>query len=251
MSRSARSPSRSPGVVLRAVPSTPPEPTLASTVLDRLRGEIVRAELRPGEKLRLEPLAERYHVGRTPLREACCRLVAEGLVTLEDQRGFRVASISRADLIDIVRTRQQIDGLALRAALQHGDLAWEGEVTAALHRLERLRPPADGALDSAWEREHAGLHESLLSACGSPLLLGFHRSLFERSERYRRLAQGQGARPRDVDGEHAALVRAALARDAERAVALLVEHIASTADQVLAHPLFAATEQRGAKISTK
>lgn len=214
------------------------EPTLASAVVDRLRGDILRGVLPPGEKLRLEHLAPRYGVGRTPLREACCRLASEGLVTIEDQRGFRVAPISRADLLDLTRTRQQIEPLALRAAIAQGDITWEGEVTAALHRLLRRAPTSgSGTLDADWELEHARFHATLLNACGSPWLLRFHATLFDQSERYRRLAQAHGKARRDVDDEHTALVRATLDRDAERACALLTEHIAKTTERVLAaHP---------------
>ncbi|MBX3214514.1 MAG: FCD domain-containing protein [Labilithrix sp.] len=235
---------------LRALP--PPEPTLASSVLDRLRADIVYGRLGPGEKLRLEHLAVTYDVGRTPLREACCRLASEGLVTIVDQRGFRVTPISRADLIDLTRTRQQIETLALRASIFRGDLAWEGEVTAALHRLTRLSKPSGGRgapprLDDTWESEHGKLHAALLSACDSPWLLRFHSLLFDQSERYRRLATAYGQPERDIDGEHVALVRAALERDAERACALLTEHIARTTDRVLAaHPALAATEPQPA-----
>ena len=212
------------------------EPTLASTVLAQLRADIVNGTLAPGEKLRLEHLAPRYGAGRTPLREACFRLISEGLVSSEDQRGFRVAPISREDLRDLTRTRQQIESLALRSSVLRGDVRWEGEVAAALHRLRTVaRQPSkeDSPLDEHWEREHAALHRVLLSACDSPWLLRFHGVLFEQSERYRRLAHAYGQRKRDIDGEHAALVRAALDRDAERACALLVEHIAKTTDRVL------------------
>jgi DNA-binding GntR family transcriptional regulator len=225
-------------------------------VLDRLRADIVQGKLAPGEKLRLEHLTSRYDAGRTPLREACCRLASEGLVTVEDQRGFRVTPISRADLLDLTRTRHQIEGLALRASVGRGDLAWEGDVTAALHRLVRLSPRAPAsprarahaarergaaALDDAWEREHGRLHTALVGACGSPWLLRFHALLFEQSERYRRLASAYGQPERDIDGEHQALVRAALDRDVERACALLTEHIARTTERVLAgHPALGA-----------
>ncbi|HEX7838178.1 MAG TPA: FCD domain-containing protein [Kofleriaceae bacterium] len=213
--------------------------TKVTEVLDQLRTDIVRGRLPPGEKLRLEHLTTRYGTGRTPLREACCRLVAERLVTSEDQRGFRVAAISRADLLDLTRTRQQLEPIALRASIQRGDVAWEGEVTAALHRLQRAGAPplTGGGVDDAWAREHGRLHTALLSACDSPLLLRFHALLFEQSERYRRLAASYGQPARDIQGEHAAIVRAALSRDAERACALVVEHIARTTERVLAcHP---------------
>jgi GntR family transcriptional regulator, carbon starvation induced regulator len=230
--------SRTALVALSRSPSSSAASTKASTVLDRLRAEIVHGTRLPGEKLRLEHLAPSYGVGRTPLREACCRLAAEGLVTIEDQRGFRVAPISRRDLLDLTRTRQQIETIALRASIHQGTVAWEGEVTAALHRLERSgSPPPKGDLGDAWEREHGRLHAVLLSACDSPLLLRFCAALFEQSERYRRLAAAYGQPSRDIRAEHRALVQAVLDRDAERACALLVEHIARTTERVLAgHP---------------
>jgi DNA-binding GntR family transcriptional regulator len=218
----------------RAPPAS--EPTLASAVLDRLRAEILRGQLAPGEKLRLEHLALEYGVGRTPLREACCRLASEGLVAIEDQRGFRVAPISREDLLDLTRTRQQIESLALRASVTRGSVAWEAEVEAALQRLLRCPLPKRAArrAEDPWGIAHGRLHAALLSACDSPWLLRFQAVLFDQSERYRRLAQAYGQADRDVDGEHRALVRAALGRDAERACALLTEHIAKTTDVVLA-----------------
>lgn len=225
---------RSAEVVLE--PADASAPTKATAVVDALRSMIVDGRLAPGEKLKLEHLAVDFGVGRSPLREACNRLAAEGFVTIVDQRGFRVAGISRAELIDLMRTRQQVEGLALRGAIAHGDLVWEGEVTGALHRLLRARAPVKaGPLDAGWEREHARLHQLLLSACPSPLLLRFCQSLSDQAERYRRLAAAYGQPARHLDQEHQALVTAALARDAERAVALLVEHIAKTTDNILAH----------------
>lgn len=246
MAATARPPRPSPRAAPRRVAST--TQTKTSTVLDQLRLDIVNGTLAPGVKLRLEHLVPRYGAGRTPLREACCRLASEGLVTLEEQRGFRVAAISRGDLLDLTRTRQQIEPLALRASILRGDLAWEGQVTAALRRLQRVgAPAAHGApLDDSWELEHGRLHAELLSACGSPLLLRFCSTLFDLGERYRRLAAAYGQPSRDIHAEHAALVRAAIDRDAERACALLVEHIALTAERVLAcHPAL------GDKMSTK
>jgi len=68
-----------------------PAGTLASSVYDRLRGDILSGSLPPGEKLRTEALRSRYEVGNSPIREALNRLSADGLVTREDQKGFRVA----------------------------------------------------------------------------------------------------------------------------------------------------------------
>lgn len=207
--------------------------SLTTAVLDRLRHDILTGQLAPGEKLRLEHLTDRYGSGRTPLREACSRLAAEGLVVASEQRGFRVAAVSRDDLLDLTRTRQRVEGLALRDAIARGGPTWEREIRDALERLTNVPRARRGGINPAWDERHRALHTALLGGSGSPWLMRFFGLLFDQSERYRRLSQVVAGATRDVEGEHEALVRAALERDAERAVALLTEHIAKTTDVVL------------------
>ena len=215
-------------------------PSLTTTVTDRLREDILGGRLLPGEKLRLEHLTTRYGSGRTPLREACSRLVAEGLVLALEQRGFRVAPISPGDLRDLTLTRQRLESIALRESILHGDPAWEARVRAALGALEKTPRSEGGTVSAKWEKGHRELHEALLSACRSPWLLRFHAILYDQSERYRRMSEVVRGPVRHVDKEHVELVRAALGRDPERAGALLVEHIARTEDRALrGHPAFA------------
>src|SRR3546814_10637140 len=75
--------------------------TLASDIHHRLREDIVSCVLEPGQRLRFEQLKEIYGASYSTLREALSSLVAEQLVVAEGQRGFRVASISAADLLDL------------------------------------------------------------------------------------------------------------------------------------------------------
>lgn len=217
--------------------------SLTTTVFDKLRSDILAGKLAPGEKLRLEHLTARYGSGRTPLREACSRLAAEGLVLASEQRGFRVAPISRDDLLDLTRTRQRVETLALRDAIFQGDQRWEDGVRAALDALNTLPRRRPGHLLPSWETAHRRFHDALLAGCQSVWLRRFHTQLYDQTERYRRMSEVLGGQDRDVDGEHAALATAALARDPERAAALLTEHIAKTAELVLrGHPALRGTE---------
>ena len=59
--------------------------TLATSVYDRLRDDVLAGHLRPGEKLRTDLLRDRYQIGNSPIREALNRLSADGLVEREDQ----------------------------------------------------------------------------------------------------------------------------------------------------------------------
>jgi len=223
------------------------KPTEASLVTDRLRDEIVTGLVAPGAKLKLVPLARRYAVSRGPLREAASRLAAEGLVTIEDQRGFRVRSISRDDLLDVTRTRQRIEMLTLRDAIEHGDLAWEGQVLAACHMLARVtaQDGSEAARDAFQEHHHA-FHQALVSACPSSYLLAFRERLYALTARYRHLAADryEADVSRDVAAEHQAIAEATVERDADRACELLAQHLQETADTLIdAYPdLFGAHE---------
>jgi len=74
--------------------------TLASSVYERIREDILIGRLQPGEKLRIDTLRQRYTVGGSPIREALNRLSSEGLVLQHDQRGFGVLPASIEDLVD-------------------------------------------------------------------------------------------------------------------------------------------------------
>lgn len=210
--------------------------TEATLVAERLREEIVRGRIRPASKLKLAALAERYGIGRGPLREAASKLAAEQLVVFEDHRGFRVAPISRTDLEDVTRTRQRVEQWALRDAIEHGDDEWEAGVVAALHRLGKtsnLDPEPEG--QARFSDRHRAFHEALCAACPSAYLLRFRETLYAHSERYRALAEHRyrSQAKRDVPAEHAAIARAAVARDADGACALLQAHIGRTAQTLV------------------
>lgn len=214
------------------------KPTEASLATDRLREEIVSGAVSPGQKLKLVPLARRYAVSRGPLREAASRLAAEGLVTIEDQRGFRVTPVSREDLLDVTATRERIEELAVRDALAHGDLDWEGRVLAAWHVLDRVTEhDGSDAARALFAQQHEAFHAELVSACPSTYLLEFRARLYALSERYRNLAAERyqvGAEGRDVRQEHKELAEAAVARDVPATVERLTEHLRSTQETLFA-----------------
>ncbi len=111
--------------------------TLNSEALTRLRSDILNCRLMPNERLRVEALRERYGMGTSPIREALMRLEAEGLVALEQNKGFRVSDVSAENLIDLMSTRIEIEGIALRWSLKNGGVDWEANLVSAFHRLSR------------------------------------------------------------------------------------------------------------------
>lgn len=211
--------------------------TLATSIYGRLRRDILRGVFRPGERLRLDALCDRYEIGATPLREALNRLSAEELVNREEQRGFRVAPVSLSDLAELTKTLCWITELALRESIRNGDAGWEEAVVLAAHRLSRV--PREGeegytSFNPEWEERHRAFHLALIGACGSRWLIDFYAMLMDRNTRYRYLAFADGSEPRDVEAEHQAIIDAVLSRDADRAVAAANAHLRRTTDSVVA-----------------
>src|SRR6187431_2890956 len=90
-------------------------------VRDLLEEAILEGDLKPGERLRAEALAQRYGTSRTPVREALLQLEAQGLVEVEPNRGAVVRPFDRADLLDLYEVRALLEpAAAARAARRIG-----------------------------------------------------------------------------------------------------------------------------------
>jgi DNA-binding GntR family transcriptional regulator len=89
----------------------------ADQVAARIRRAIITGELRPGERLRQDDIADEFGVSRIPVREALIALDGEGWVRLESNRGARVTGLEKRDIADHYELRGLVFGLvASRAA---------------------------------------------------------------------------------------------------------------------------------------
>ena len=216
---------------------TVPGQTLADSLRQAIRLDIVRGRLAPGAPLRTQTLCDEYGCSLAPLREALSWLAADGLASGESQRGFRVATITTHEWKDIVARRLEVETKALTLSIRYGDDRWEGHIVRCAHEyaLASQRVLAQpGALDEAWEAPHRALHSALVAACRSPWLLKFCFSLYDHADRYRRLARPPAPALRQLAGSEDELVAAVLARQAPRARRLLREHIQEIGQEVLA-----------------
>ena len=210
--------------------------TLASRLVDRLREAILTGELQPGTKINLDRTRARFEVSLSPLREALARLLADGLVEFEDNRGYWVAPVSLANLVEITQLRTEFECLALRNAVAIAGLAWEGDVIRALHRLNRtVRDAARPESFEQWEAAHSDFHLTLIAGCGMPQLLSFCRVLHNLNDRYRRIFLQTRPGDRNVGAEHSEIAEGAVARDVDFACGRLRDHIQRTGTNLRNH----------------
>jgi DNA-binding GntR family transcriptional regulator len=210
--------------------------TRAEHVYATVRAEILGGALRPGSRLRVVELADRFSVSQTVVREALTRLAEQRIVEASPQQGYRVAPLTLADLTALTETRVHIEGLALRLAVTRGDVSWETEVVAAHHQLTRTEPlTEDGAIRPAWLDAHEAFHASLFAGCGNHRLLHVAAGLRDAASLYRIWSRPLGNdQHRDLPSEHRGLLDAVLARDADLAAGRLGRHIERTSAVLLA-----------------
>lgn len=214
----------------------------SSLSFQRIRGDILNGRHAPGERLKITELAASLNVSPGAVREALSRLSSEQLVISRDQRGFVVAPLSLDDLQDLTDLRCEIEEIALRRSVARGDIDWEAGILASGHRLHSTALLTDDAFPSLapeWLARHAAFHAALVSACGCKRMLELHASLYEQSERYRGLSAHNVQRASTIPTEHREIVDAALARDADTLVALMLSHLRKTTQFIVAKTLVA------------
>ena len=201
--------------------------TLIESAYEFLRQDIISGVHAPESKLRIEELRRHYDTGASPLREALNRLAGEGFVTVEGQRGFKVAPLSLKDLNEITRLRIMLECEAIRESIKLGDDQWEANIVAAFHRVGKLDDDPNSDI-TEWELRNHEFHENLIGACDSAWLLRFRHTLYEQHRRYRLISVLQHDETRLVNAEHKAIMEAVLDRDEKAACAATEAHIMRT-----------------------
>jgi DNA-binding GntR family transcriptional regulator len=203
-------------------------PPLPEEVASYARELIISGSVRPGEFLRLEPIAIAVGVSNTPVREGLLALRDEGFVRLVPRHGFVVAPFAQQDVQDLFLAQARLAGeLAARAAKT---------VTAAqIESLEMNLVASNKALTNndlslVGDLAHAFHREVNLASDSHRLALLLGRMVRHLPKRFYATIEGEMIETHDA---HALLLAALRTRDARRARSLMSEHIIDAADRIV------------------
>lgn len=200
-----------------------PDQKIADDVYRRLRGEIIRGELRPNEPLVETDLAARLAVSRTPVRESLHKLAADGMIVSRRRRWF-VYEHSRAEIREIYDIRAALEGYAARLACLRGNDEQIGALMAAKAELAGSNSANDGVGDDQVVHNER-FHDLVVAAAGNERLT----ALVQRNRlyffNYRIASLYTAADVAEYHRQHLALLEAIGARDADRAERLTREHV--------------------------
>ncbi|MGI8507063.1 MAG: GntR family transcriptional regulator [Solirubrobacteraceae bacterium] len=195
--------------------------TTTQHALDRLRRAIVARELRPGQRVGQEEVAERIGVSIAPVREALRVLEQEGQVTYKPRRGYFVTELRVEDLEEIYALRAVLEERAARRALPTlGQDALARIEAAAADCLNAAKAGDVAAELEANRRFHFGLLESPDQVHTMRLI----RLLWDSTEAYRAMYYNAPEERRAAVQAHDRILEAVRLRAADALVAELDAH---------------------------
>ncbi len=192
-----------------------------------LRTRILDGTLAPGTHLRQIELSRELGVSRTPLREALARLTVDGLVELQANRGARVSDVATDDIATAFEARLAIEPAAAGlAAVRRGD----DDLQAMRTQLRRQRE-AETVSDS-FEANRA-FHLAIVSAARNQHLFRVAQSVWGGREGVRAYELMRPAVAECDLAEHAELLAAIAAGEADAAERVAREHVARAMRELL------------------
>jgi DNA-binding GntR family transcriptional regulator len=152
--------------------------SLRQMTYEALHQAIVSGELKPGEWLRQDAIAESLGVSRLPVKAALIQLEAEGLVAFKPRRGAVVRSMTLEQAEELFDMRQVLEPLALRRSMRRMD-------HARIQRLRTLGDDLDAAADpDTFAKTSTAFYRELYDAEHNPLLVELIEELRSRLSRY-------------------------------------------------------------------
>jgi GntR family transcriptional regulator, rspAB operon transcriptional repressor len=195
---------------------------LRNNIYDAVRAAILNWDLRPGQEIREQTLAQQYGVSRSPVRDALLRLEKEHLVTVLPRQGYRINPVSLTDAAEI---------FAMRVVMEPACCAAAAAIPHAPDPLEAVRDPGE----QDFVEYNRAFHVAVAERSGNARMATVTRELVEQSDRLVRVSLTSPAvadRSRLV-AEHVAIIDAIVAGDGTTASRLMHDHVSEAGARVL------------------
>jgi DNA-binding GntR family transcriptional regulator len=201
--------------------------TSKNRIYKELRRSITLNELKSGERLRPDELANRYNTSVTPVREALQMLMQAGLVVNKPHSGFYVAHVTLKQLRDMLELREILEVAAVERAATR-------ITNEQLKSLKNVHAGYVGDDDAAWERyisENRRFHYLIALASGNQELAEQLQHIHDRLARFFVFVHTGD----EMEKRHKRLIEALGTRDVELAKRTILDEVSETHRITLEH----------------
>ena len=209
-----------------------PGTTYADTVYDLLLKQFMAGARDAGQPLNIPSIAREFEVSQTPVREALARLEHTGLVTREPLKGYRVAPLfSEHELVKLMEARLVIEPAVTLEAARRVTPEFLAELQVTVDDLAAAAKTE--SFSEHWRADDA-FHGWISLQSANPFLDSAYRAIGGQVRRFRLLAKASADTAAIAVTEHAQIIEALAARDADKAADAMRMHIEGATARALA-----------------
>ncbi len=140
---------------------------LADQIAETIRGLIISGELKPGNRIVESRMARQIGVGQPTVREALVALEHQGLVVRKANQGCMVTALTRAEISQILRVREELERLAMDLAIE---VAPDTEIRKLIGLAEKMKEAAQARDIRRYHDFDAQFHQMLWRLSGNSVL---------------------------------------------------------------------------------
>ncbi|HUH60744.1 MAG TPA: GntR family transcriptional regulator [Candidimonas sp.] len=204
--------------------------TLPTAIAAQLREMIIEGDLPAGVRLNERALCDRLQVSRTPLREAFRLLCADGLVTMQPNRGAHVVQLSANDVRESFEIMSALEALSGELACQHISDSEIAEIKALTFEMQACHARRDLP---AYYHVNREIHARINAAGGNILLTQVYKTINLRLQNLRFRSNLIPEKWDKAMDEHLQMVDALARRDGQRLSQLMRAHLQRKGEAVL------------------
>jgi DNA-binding GntR family transcriptional regulator len=194
-------------------------------VYEDIRQQIMEERLRPGQWLVERDLCQTYGMSRTPIREVLWRLIVDGFLEQEPNKGFTVRKLRLEQVFELFQAREAIEGMEARLACRKGDEKFR-------HLLQELREEllVVKVEEDVYRAIMLGrrLHDAIKDAARNEIMAEIHQKLRNLTILTINLTRHSPNIENLSRNAHVGIIEAILAGEEERSEQLMREHLRVT-----------------------
>lgn len=204
----------------------------ATRVYTRLREDILRLVLPPGEPLDETQISKEFGMSRSPVREALVRLASEGLVKTLPNKNTVVAPLNIAEFSSYIDALDLVQRITTRLAAR---LRTEAQLDTIKARQADFCVSMNNRDPLAMIERNRDFHVAVSDASQNRYLSEFNSRLLDEGRRYLRLyfRSFNDILPEAFSDEHYRIIEAIELQDEERAECLAHEHSMQVSERFL------------------
>lgn len=209
--------------------------SLREQAYDSIKRSILAMDLYDGSaqiRLNEHQIAQDLGISRTPVREALTLLEREGFVCTVPRRGLFVTRKTKREVIEMIRVWAALEGSAAHAAATH---AKDADIRDLSRAFQDFDPSTLPVHLNAYEEANLEFHQMIIRLGGCGLMVEMTTNLFIHMRAVRSAFLHRSGRYEVSMREHAAIITALQARDADQAAVLVRDHALGLIAHVEAH----------------